>query len=114
MPGGAEPGGADGDRLPQALGAAGDDHHAAVEPLVGEQRHAATSLTATGRRSRSERSAARPITSGARASATGDRRRHARADGGGERLPLAHVGRRVALDEEVRHRRQARAVARPG
>ena len=68
--GGAEAGGADGDRLTQALGAAGDDHHAAVEPLDGEQRHATISLTATGRRSCSERSPARPITSGARASET--------------------------------------------
>ena len=32
----------------------------------------------------------------------GRRRRHTRPDGGNERLPLADVGRRVPLDEEVR------------
>ncbi len=53
-----------GDRRAQALGRAGHDDPAAVEPLVGEL----CGHSFTGRPSRSDSHAARPITSGARAS----------------------------------------------
>ena len=60
----AERGGAARDRRAEPLRGAGDDDHAVVEPLVGERVH----QTFTGWPSRSERNAASPIASGARAS----------------------------------------------
>ena len=106
-------GGAARDRGAQPLGAAGDDEHLAVEPQLAERvAHAlSTSSMRTGRHSRSERQAARPMTSGARASGAGHGRRRARRDRGDERLPLAQVARDVALEVEVRQRR--RRASRP-
>ena len=68
---GAELRGAAGDRGAEPLGAAGDDEDLAVEPQPGERiaHDVSTSSMRTGRRSRSDRQAAMPMTSGARASA---------------------------------------------
>ena len=68
---GAQLRGAAGDRGAEPLGAAGDDQHLPVEPQPGERiaHDVSTSSMRTGRRSRSDRQAAMPMTSGARASA---------------------------------------------
>ena len=97
------------DRGAEALGAAGDDHDLAVEALRAKARltrpprcvPCGLAERPPGRQADDER---RPRigspTGGGVPGAT-------RAD---ERLPLAHVARHVALEEEVRQRRRARPV----
>ena len=88
------------DRGAEPLGAPGDDQHLAGQAL-GRERvahahgrpHAVDLVDATGRRSRSERQAARPMTSGARASAAVTGGVAPVADRRDERLPLAQVAR---------------------
>ena len=74
----------------------------------GSLMRSSTSSMRTGRPSRSDRQAARPITSGARASAGPTGGVAPAAQRGDERLPLAQVARHVALEEEVRQRRGSR------